>query len=244
MPTRERSEPGVGAEEGPLETADADMEGAPEAPEIPVSAPARKEGDVEREKMAARAGIVGLGTLASRVLGFVRDVVIAALFPREATDAFAVALTIPNALRQLLAEGAVSSAVVPVLSERLAKDGDEAGQAFFAFPGGRFVQFQKQAAGGERPFRAFQQAHFQVCQTEMLKSSRSRDDGRLQPEEEFVALRRREAGIAQADGRRVHGLRFQRGNSQSVVDLRIVTFAYPIDRRNCDGKATALPGLR
>ena len=50
----------------PLGTADADMEGAPEAPEVPV--PSRKEGEVEREKMAARAGIVGLGTLASRVL--------------------------------------------------------------------------------------------------------------------------------------------------------------------------------
>src|SRR6185369_4307130 len=48
------------------------------------------------------------------------------------TDAFWVALTIPNALRQLLAEGAVSSAVVPVLSERLAKGGDDAGRAFFA----------------------------------------------------------------------------------------------------------------
>lgn len=116
--------------EEPVETADADMEGAPEAPEIAV--PSKKEGDVEREKMAARAGIVGLGTLASRILGFGRDVVIAALFPRHATDAFAVALTIPNALRQLLAEGAVSSAVVPVLTDRLAKGGDDAGRAFFA----------------------------------------------------------------------------------------------------------------
>ena len=65
-------------------------------------------------------------------VGFGRDAVIAALFTRRETDAFWVALTIPNALRQLLAEGAVSSAVVPVLSERLAKGGDEAGRAFFA----------------------------------------------------------------------------------------------------------------
>ncbi|HEX4448321.1 MAG TPA: murein biosynthesis integral membrane protein MurJ, partial [Polyangiaceae bacterium] len=42
------------------------------------------------------------------------------------------AFTIPNALRQLLGEGAVSSAVVPVLSEKLARDGDEAAQRFFA----------------------------------------------------------------------------------------------------------------
>lgn len=90
------------------------------------------EGRVEREKLVGRAGIVGAGTLASRMLGFGRDVVIAALFNRAQTDAFAVALTIPNALRQLLAEGAVSSAVVPVLSERLAKGGDEEARSFFA----------------------------------------------------------------------------------------------------------------
>jgi putative peptidoglycan lipid II flippase len=90
------------------------------------------EGKAERERLVGRASVVGAGTLLSRLLGFGRDVVIAALFGRAETDAFAVALTIPNALRQLLAEGAVSSAVVPVLSERLAKGGDEAGRAFFA----------------------------------------------------------------------------------------------------------------
>ena len=90
------------------------------------------EGDKERQKLVGRAGVVGAGTLLSRILGFGRDVVIAALFDTKGTDAFAVALTIPNALRQLLAEGAVSSAVVPVLSARIAKDGDEAGRTFFA----------------------------------------------------------------------------------------------------------------
>lgn len=90
------------------------------------------EGESEREKIVGRAGVVGAGTLLSRALGFGRDAVIAALFTRRETDAFWVALTIPNALRQLLAEGAVSSAVVPVLSERLAKGGDEAARPFFA----------------------------------------------------------------------------------------------------------------
>src|SRR4051812_19488733 len=89
-------------------------------------------GEEERERLVGRAGVVGAGTLLSRLLGFGRDVVIAALFDRMRTDAFAAALTIPNTLRQLLAEGAVSSAVVPVLSERLAKGGDDAGRAFFA----------------------------------------------------------------------------------------------------------------
>jgi putative peptidoglycan lipid II flippase len=90
------------------------------------------EGKSEREKLVGRAGVVGAGTLASRVLGFGRDMAIAALFTRAQTDAFAVALTIPNTLRQLLAEGAVSSAVVPVLSARLADGGDAEGRAFFA----------------------------------------------------------------------------------------------------------------
>ncbi|MDB4945353.1 MAG: putative peptidoglycan lipid flippase MurJ [Labilithrix sp.] len=90
------------------------------------------EGRAERASLVARAGIIGAGTLLSRVLGFGRDMVIAALFTRGQTDAFAVALTIPNTLRQLLAEGAVSSAVVPVLSGRLAAGGDEAGKQFFA----------------------------------------------------------------------------------------------------------------
>jgi putative peptidoglycan lipid II flippase len=92
----------------------------------------REEGERERSRLVARAGVVGAGTLASRVLGLLRDMVLAAVFDRDATDAWWVAFTIPNALRQLLGEGAVSSAVVPVLSEKLAKDGDEATRVFFA----------------------------------------------------------------------------------------------------------------
>jgi putative peptidoglycan lipid II flippase len=92
----------------------------------------RGEGERERSRLVARAGVVGAGTLASRVLGLLRDVVLAAVFDRDATDAWWVAFTIPNALRQLLGEGAVSSAVVPVLSEKLAREGDEAGRLFFA----------------------------------------------------------------------------------------------------------------
>lgn len=113
------------------ETADL-TEGAPEAPELPVEAPAATSGSAEREKVVGRAGVVGAGTLLSRILGYGRDAVIAAVFTRGQTDVFAAALTIPNALRQLLAEGAVSSAVVPVLRERLEAGGDEAGRAFFA----------------------------------------------------------------------------------------------------------------
>ncbi len=93
---------------------------------------ASAEGAAERKKLAGRAGIIGAGTLASRVLGLGRDMALAAIFGRAETDAFFVAFTIPNALRQILGEGAISSAVVPVLSGKLATEGDEAGKAFFA----------------------------------------------------------------------------------------------------------------
>lgn len=90
------------------------------------------EGARERGRLVARAGAVGLGTLVSRVLGLLRDMALAALFNRAATDAWWVAFTIPNALRQLLGEGAVTSAVVPVLSEKLARDGPDAAKILFA----------------------------------------------------------------------------------------------------------------
>jgi putative peptidoglycan lipid II flippase len=93
---------------------------------------ARSEGRAERSKLVHRASVVGAGTLLSRVLGLGRDMALAALFTREETDAFFVAFTIPNALRQLLGEGAVSSALVPVLSRKLVEQGDDAAKSFFA----------------------------------------------------------------------------------------------------------------
>lgn len=86
----------------------------------------------EQKKISARAGIVALGTLASRFLGLGRDVVMAKVFSIEHTDAFWIAFTLPNALRQLLAEGAINSAVVPVLTEVKEKEGEGAARAFFA----------------------------------------------------------------------------------------------------------------
>ena len=62
--------------------------------------------------------MVGASTAASRVFGFVRDVVIAQTFGASAgADAFFVAFRIPNFLRRLFAEGAFAQAFVPVLSE-------------------------------------------------------------------------------------------------------------------------------
>src|SRR5256886_7425201 len=71
----------------------------------------------ERQVVGA-LGSIGLATLASRVLGFVRDMVVALVFGAgPVTDAFFVAFRIPNILRRLLAEGALSTAVIPVFTE-------------------------------------------------------------------------------------------------------------------------------
>ena len=66
-------------------------------------------------------------TLVSRILGFVRDTVIARVFGAGLyTDAFFVAFKIPNLLRRLFAEGAFSQAFVPVLAEYKNRQGDAA----------------------------------------------------------------------------------------------------------------------
>ncbi len=71
------------------------------------------------------ASIVSVMTLASRVLGLVRELLVAALFGASAvTDAFNVAFRIPNLLRRLFAEGAFSQAFVPVLAASRAREGD------------------------------------------------------------------------------------------------------------------------
>ncbi|MGH8539823.1 MAG: murein biosynthesis integral membrane protein MurJ [Stenotrophobium sp.] len=64
------------------------------------------------------SGIVGFMTLVSRVLGFVRDVMLAVAFGASGgMDAFLVALKIPNFGRRMFAEGAFAQAFVPVFTE-------------------------------------------------------------------------------------------------------------------------------
>ncbi len=98
----------------------------------PVAGAAAPSAEGERRAITRRAGVVGAGTLLSRLLGLGRDVAMAAVYPVAATDAFWVAFLLPNALRQLLAEGAVQSAVVPVLVEAREREGEGKAKAFFA----------------------------------------------------------------------------------------------------------------
>jgi len=76
----------------------------------------------ERAQVVEAAGVIGVATLLSRILGFVRDMVLARLFGAgAAADAFFVAYRIPNLLRELFAEGSMSAAFIPVFSEYLTK---------------------------------------------------------------------------------------------------------------------------
>jgi len=80
----------------------------------------------EELKVARNAGTVGAATLLSRVLGLAREQVMATLFGAGlATDAFNVAFRMPNLLRDLFAEGAMSSAFVPTFTEHLQNRGEE-----------------------------------------------------------------------------------------------------------------------
>lgn len=77
--------------------------------------------------VSKKAGMVGFYTFLSRIFGLGRDTLIAYLLgAKEAADAFYVAFRIPNLLRRLLAEGALTISFIPVFSEYLKKDKKEA----------------------------------------------------------------------------------------------------------------------
>ena len=84
---------------------------------IPLPDPPRRPPS-ENQHVVRSAGVIGLATFASRILGFIRDMVLARLFgATAAADAFFVAYRIPNLLRELFAEGSMSSAFIPVFTE-------------------------------------------------------------------------------------------------------------------------------
>lgn len=77
-------------------------------------------------RLARSAGVFGLATIASRILGLVRDQVLAFYFGAgDANDAFRVASRIPNLVRDLFAEGAMSAAFVPTFTRHLTRHGRE-----------------------------------------------------------------------------------------------------------------------
>lgn len=74
---------------------------------------------------------VGGWTMASRVLGFVRDAMMAAVLGAgPAAEAFVVAFRLPNLFRRLFAEGALNAALVPLYAKRMERDGTESAVRF------------------------------------------------------------------------------------------------------------------
>jgi putative peptidoglycan lipid II flippase len=80
----------------------------------------------ENKVSTKAAGIVGLAVMCSRILGLVREQVFAGLFGGgRAMDAFTVAFRTPNLLRDMFAEGALSTAFVTTFSKKIANEGEE-----------------------------------------------------------------------------------------------------------------------
>ena len=85
------------------------------------------------------AGIIGLAVMCSRILGLAREQIAAALFGGGgAMDAFTAAFRIPNLLRDLFAEGALSTAFVTTFSKTIARGGNEAAWALATKDGKHF----------------------------------------------------------------------------------------------------------
>ena len=79
------------------------------------------------DRLAKSAGTVGLAVMTSRLLGVLRDQTLAAMFGTGmAQDAFSVAMRVPNLVRDLFAEGAMSAAFVPTFTRHLKNHGRDA----------------------------------------------------------------------------------------------------------------------
>src|SRR4026207_2319423 len=80
----------------------------------------------DRRGSTRAAGIVGMAILSSRVLGLIREMVFAGLFGAgKNLDAFLMAFRLPNLLRDLFAEGALSTAFITTFSKKIAVEGDQ-----------------------------------------------------------------------------------------------------------------------
>lgn len=80
----------------------------------------------EHKRITKAASIIGMGTLLSRIFGFLRDVVIAHFFGAGlAADAFFVAFRIPNLWRRLVGEGSLTISFIPVYTEYLTQKSEK-----------------------------------------------------------------------------------------------------------------------
>jgi len=92
---------------------------------------ATRESAGRRRRLLRSMASVSAITMGSRVLGLVREQVRAALLGTSfASDAFGIAFQIPNLLRRLVAEGAMSAGFIPVLSDQRENEGEDAAKDF------------------------------------------------------------------------------------------------------------------
>ena len=111
---------------------------------------------------------VGTMTILSRVLGFARDVLIAAVLGTSyVADAFFVAFRLPNMFRRLFAEGAFDSAFIPLFARRLHADGPDAASD------ANDVTFTRTALLGRRSASTVTTAHAPSAPRSSSRSCRS-----------------------------------------------------------------------
>lgn len=71
----------------------------------------------QKQSVIRSALSMAVGTFSSRILGFLRDAVMFAMFPRSVTDAWVVAFRLPNIFRRLMGEGSLSPSFIPIYVE-------------------------------------------------------------------------------------------------------------------------------
>ena len=87
---------------------------------------------MDHRKITRSAAVFGLATLASRLLGLVRDIVTAQVFGTTfAMSAYTISFTVPNLFRRIFGEGALTGAFVPVFTEEIEKKGKERNPAIW-----------------------------------------------------------------------------------------------------------------
>src|SRR3989441_3328100 len=86
--------------------------------------PVSRTADSKHESLVRSAGVVSAAVFLSRITGLLREIVMARLFGAgRSYDAFLLGFRIPNLTRDLFAEGALSSAFVPIFTQYLATKG-------------------------------------------------------------------------------------------------------------------------
>ncbi len=88
--------------------------------------------DLDRKQVAVSAFLVATGTITSRGLGFLRDMLVVHYFNRTSTDAFYVAFRIPNLFRRLFGEGALTVSFIPVLTDFLKSEDKKSAREFIS----------------------------------------------------------------------------------------------------------------